>query len=554
MNLSWPPDLEILKQSRVRLLLQCKNDPAYAAVVKQRCANDPIYFLESFGFVEYRQGIGAAASAIPVVLYPQQREFVLHLVKVLMEAANSETFRHNELIEKARKTAGTWSTLFVFIWFFLFHNASFLIMSKKEDDVDREGDLDTPFEKIRFFIRLIEKSADFLLPEGFTLNSKKYNKTLLIKSPLGGQISGDSSAVHATRQKRALAILYDEFAYCENDQAIWTSGSGTVKVRIAVSTPNGVNNKYYRLRWNKENEKVHITSFTWDRHPVFGKDKRQLPDGRWTSPWYEEICANESAQTVAKEYDLNYSDSIGARIFFNYGQQHVCDTLAPTPETKLIRIWDPGLCFAVLFAEIDRWDRLLFFREFIVNKAILDHVAEAVLDITSNLCGEVRVDDIGDPANIYRQGSITEDTEYSILQRKYGIYVRTNTISAVTAQKRTMQSITYLKDKMTTFVPELKTPQLLVNPKGCPILHEALMGGYAWQTDVNGKIMEGKPAGGHPIEDAADCARYLALHANAGSIRSGVKGKLAVVKQQGEWSSPRAKHKRDEQGWIKLGN
>ena len=317
-------------------------------------------------------------------------------------------------------------------------------------------------------------------------------------------------------KRRALAILYDEFAYCENDEAIWTAGAGTVKVRIAVSTPNGVNNKYYRLRFNKEGEKVHITSFTWWRHPVFGKDLRQLGDGRYTSPWYEEKAAQNSAQTMAKEYDLNYADSIGAKIFFGYNGQHIDDKLKPNPESKIIRIWDPGLTFAVLWAEIDKWERLLFYRELVMKNAVLDDVAAAVLEITQEIAEGCRVEDIGDPANTYRRGAITEDTEYTLLQRKYGIYVRTTSISSVGPQKRTMQSITYLKDKMGTFINELKTPQLLVNPKECPLLHESFMGAYAWQIDQNGNIREGHPAQIHPYEDVADCARYLGLHAQGG--------------------------------------
>jgi hypothetical protein len=549
MTASWPPNADELRKDRMQLLLRCLQDPAYAAVVKRRCADDPVYFIENFGWVEARQAIGATATAIPVLMYPQQKEYVLHMVDILKQAAASETFNWNELVEKARMTAGTWSTLFVFIWFWIFHNASFLIMSKKEDDVDKEGDLDTPFEKIRFFVR---KLPNFLLPVGFDINSKKWSKTLLLKLPGGGQISGDSSAVHATRQKRALAILYDEFAYCENDEAIWTGGAGTVKVRIAVSTPNGVNNKYYRLRFNKENEKVHITSFTWWRHPVFGKDLRQLADGRYTSPWYEDKVANNSAQTVAKEYDLNYADSIGAKIFFSYNSQHVDDELAPNPESKLVRIWDPGLTFAVLFAEIDRYERLLFYRELVMRNAVLDNVAAAVLDITEEIAPGCRVEDIGDPANIYRRGSITEDTEYSILQRKYGIYVRTTSISAVTTQKRTMQSITYLKDKMGTFMNDLKTTQFLINSKECPLLHEALSGAYAWEVDKNGHILEGKPAQIHPYEDVADCARYLALHANGGGVTGGNRRGLHVVKSQGKWDSPRAKKKAANDGWSRL--
>jgi hypothetical protein len=547
---SWPPAPDEIRKQRVELMLRCRQDPGYAAVVYRRCQDDIVYFLETFGWVENRQSAGGAAVAVPIVLYPQQKEFVIYFTDILWRAVREETFAHNELIEKARMTAGTWTVLLVYIWFWLFHNASFLVLSKKEDDVDREGDLDTPFEKMRFFIR---KLPDFLLPEGFDINNRKWSKTMLIKSPTGGQISGDSSSSSATRQKRALACLYDEFAFAENDEAIWAAGSGTVKVRVAVSTPNGTNNKYYRLRWGKEGEKIHITSFTWWRHPIFGRDMRQLPDGRYTSPWYEAKCAANSIQTIARDYDLNYADSLGAKIFHIYGGQHVDDKLAPNPESKLIRIWDPGLTFAVIWAEIDRWERLCFYKELIMKNAILDHVAEAVLEITAQIGEGCKVEDIGDPANVYRRGSITEDTEYSILQRKYGIYVRTHSISSVGPQKRTTQSIAYLLDKMGSFSKEIQSPLVVVNPNECPVLHEAFMGAYTWQLDQQGHIREGHPSQVHPYEDVADCARYLALHAQGGLQSSGGRPNLHVVKKQGGWQSP-GKHgrKADQEGWVNI--
>jgi hypothetical protein len=552
MSSSWPPNADEIRKYRLELLLRCLQDPTYAAITYGRCKDDPIYFLEMFGWVEDRQTAGDAANAVPIVLYPQQKEFIIYFVDILWKAVRDETFAYNELIEKARKTAGTWTVLLIFLWFWCFHNASFLVLSKKEDDVDREGDLDTPFEKMRFFLR---KVPAFLLPEGFDITKKLWSKTMLIKSPRGGQISGDSSSSSATRQKRALACLYDEFAFAENDKAIWAAGSGTVKVRVAVSTPNGTNNYYYRLRWGKDGEKVHVTSFTWWRHPVFGKDLRTLASGKYTSPWYESICAANSLQTIARDYDLNYADSLGAKIFHPYSGQHVDDKLAPHKESKLVRIWDPGLTFAVVWAEIDRYERLLFYRELIMKNAVLDHVAEAVLEITAQMVdgAKLKVEDIGDPANVYRRGSITEDTEYSILQRRYGIYVRTHSISSVGPQKRTTQSIAYLLDKMGTFSKEAQTPLLVVNPVECPVLHEAFMGAYTWELDQQGNIREGHPAQVHPYEDVADCARYLALHAQGGLQSTGSRPNLHVVKKQGSWTSPGRHTQKSQEGWSNIG-
>jgi hypothetical protein len=544
--LSWPPDSTERLRQRMQLMLLCKQKPENAAAIYARCKEDIFFFLENFGWVEYRQGTDTAA--IPVVLMPQQKEFIPYFVNVLKEAAESEIFKHNEIIEKARFTAGTWTMLFIIIWFWCFHNASFIVLSKKEDDVDREGDLDTPFEKMRFFLKRL---PDFLLPPGFDISKRQWSKTMLLKSPAGGQITGDSSSASATRQKRALMALFDEFAFCENDAAIWSSASGAVKVRCAVSTPNGTNNKYYRLRWGKEGEKVHVTSFTWQRHPVFGRGLRQLPDGRYTSPWYEERRIHDSAQTLARDYDLNYQDSLGATVFFLYGGHHLDPDLRPNRESKLIRIWDPGLTFAVLWAEIDRYDRWLFYKELVMKNAVLDHVAGSVIEITNEIAEGCKVEDIGDPANMYRRASITEDTEYSILQRRYGIYVKTTSISSVSPQKRTMQSIKALLDKMGTKCNELNTPMLMINPKECPILHEAFGGAYAWEVDQQGNIREGYPAQVHPYEDVVDDARYLALHANQGL--NSKKPNLHVVKRQGNWSSPRGGRNRDDKdGWISM--
>jgi hypothetical protein len=257
---------------------------------------------------------------------------------------------------------------------------------------------------------------------------------------------------------------------------------------------------------------------------------------------------------MAKEYDLNYYDSIGAKIFFMYGPHHVDDTLVPNPESKIIRIWDWGLCTAVLWGEIDAYDRILVYKELVIEKdSILEPVVEMALDITNTIAEGCRIEDIGDPANLYRRSAMTEDTEYSIMQRKYGIFVRTQTITAVSPQQRTKQSISFIKDKMTTPCPETRTSKFVINSKECPILHQALSGGYAWQVDQNGQIIEGKPASGHPYEDVADDLRYLALHANAGNIRGGGKPKLNIVKNGSTWTTPRDKKAVNEQnGWKSM--
>jgi hypothetical protein len=65
---------------------------------------------------------------------------------------------------------------------------------------------------------------------------------------------------------------------------------------------------------------------------------------------------------------------------------------------------------------------------------------------------------------------------------------------------------------------------LLINPKGCPILAQALKGKYRYKVNTKGETDE-RPEKSHPVSDLADSLQYVCLHADGGAML----GKTVVV-------------------------
>ncbi len=83
----------------------------------------------------------------PAILYDYQIEEVTMLVNTLFKCASAHGPRENILYEKSRDMGVSWIILFVFVWLLLYHGASFQVGSRKEEEVDKTGDMDTPFGK-----------------------------------------------------------------------------------------------------------------------------------------------------------------------------------------------------------------------------------------------------------------------------------------------------------------------------------------------------------------------------------------------------------------------
>lgn len=233
-----------------------------------------------------------------------EAEFQKKVIKELCEAIEQG---HDLRIEKSRDMRITWTVLIVFLYYWQFHGMTFLVGSRKAEEVDKMGDLDTLLPKVRF---MIEKQLPFLRPQGFDL--EKHSSWMNIINPESkGSIVGESNNASFGTGGRRNAIFFDEFSKWEfTDGSAWISAGANTPCRIAVSTPRFKNNRFYLLlREPVKNITVH-----WSEDPTKAAGMVEV-DGKKTSPWYEEQKKRFLPDELAQEFDISYGGTQQSTVF-----------------------------------------------------------------------------------------------------------------------------------------------------------------------------------------------------------------------------------------------
>lgn len=518
------PDLEKHKQDRAKLKLIWLTDPAAQIKIYQRCkgsSDDVESIVQGFIFWAnyftwaHDEFQPPAQRVRPVYLWDFQVEIAREIITNVWRCANSPIGEWNAYGEKGRRTAWTFTNLLILQYLWQFHSISSVITSKTEEDVDRKGDMNTPFEKLRFQIELQPR---FLLPEGFSTEDKEGYKTRLIAIPNGGsQIAGLQPRGKAMRQARALIWFGDEFPHTENDYELWDAACGTVRVRIVGGTPNTPDCKAYKIRFNKDGENAHLFIIPWWEHPENAQGLFKKEDGSYSSPWFEEQLANKSKQTIAREYLMDWSAASGARVFHMF-RPNSCWQGLPLVRGPVYRVWDPGLCFAVVWGQVDEFGAIRFLRELVAedrhisSDTLLNYVARQALRISEADFQEFEIVDIGDPYASRKQIASQVKTEYELLQENFKIRVQSAFMFEIPAHERVKKRIEILSDKMSQDIEGTGRPGLLIDPVRAPILYEAFSGAYSRVVTPRGEILD-EIARNHPINDVVDCAGMLALKA-----------------------------------------
>lgn len=225
-------------------------------------------------------------TSMPFVLMPRQWEYLEWL---------HERWKKREpgLVEKSRDMGITWLCCAFAVWGWIFHQgftAGF--GSRKEDLVDRAGDPDSIFWKIRF---LIESLPAEFIPTGFDAGNRELNQHMLVKNPANGATLKGEAGKNIGRGGRTSIYFKDEAAHYEQAESIDAALSQTTKCPIDVSTPNGEGNPFWQKRFG-------------GRIPVFVFDWRE--DLRKDAAWYEEQKRQMTKVALAQEVDRDYGASV----------------------------------------------------------------------------------------------------------------------------------------------------------------------------------------------------------------------------------------------------
>lgn len=299
--ISWPPDYQDVWGERHRIL-RAYSTAQGRRYAKAAYAAEPVKWINDWVCTyDPRNALSEDLPAtLPLILFPRQEDLVRFVYLCLDGNAGG-------LIEKCRDMGATWVCAAISVHLWLYRSgASIGWGSRKEQLVDKIGDPDSIFEKIRLIIRRLPRS---MLPKGF--NSEKHMSFMKIINPeTGATITGEAGD-NIGRGGRKLIYFKDESAHYERPEKIEAALSDTTRVQIDISSVNGLGNVFHRRReagtdWEPgtpiDPKRTNVFVMDWRDHP--GKSQEWY-DGRKAK------AVDDGLEHVfAQEVDRNYAASV----------------------------------------------------------------------------------------------------------------------------------------------------------------------------------------------------------------------------------------------------
>jgi hypothetical protein len=218
-------------------------------------------------------------SSIPFIPWPRLVEYMQWLM---------QQWRGSErgLVEKSRDCGVTWLSVGFAVAQWCCHDGVAIgFGSRKEALVDKLGDPDSIFEKIRHFVSNIPAE---LLPKGFV--PKEHSTYMRLVSPeTGSSITGEAGDNIGRGGRKALYFI-DEAAFIERQQMVDAALSQATNCQIDISTFNGSGNLFYQKQQRFQGTNRHFV-FDWRDDP------------RKDEAWYQKQKDEQPEEIVAQEID-----------------------------------------------------------------------------------------------------------------------------------------------------------------------------------------------------------------------------------------------------------
>jgi len=311
---NYPKNLPDNLEFRSEILSSVDTDDRMKSALYSICKEDPLFWFNIFCWTyeprrEQQEKLGCKSPHIPFVTWNYQDDLILWLVEKIKTGEDG-------LIEKSRDMGLSWVLLTVILHFWLFGASGndFLLGSRKEEFVDRYGLMDALFPKLRY---QLYKQPLWLRPVDF--DKKRHDNFLRLQNPANGNfIKGESNNRYFGTGGRYKAVLLDEFSKWETtDELVWQSLSDATPCKLPISSANGRNNHFYRLRSGNAGQ-IDVKRIHWKKHPL--KDMA----------WYNSEKRRRTPQDLAAEVDIDYTASISNKAYENFDFNIHC--AKPYPE------------------------------------------------------------------------------------------------------------------------------------------------------------------------------------------------------------------------------
>lgn len=317
-----PRDYKANIEFRIKVNRLCDGDKAYRAEIWKMCARDPLFYLNTFGWIYEPR----SRRHFAWVTYPFQDDEYPVLIGCI---GNVDVGW-----DKCRGTAASWGACAAFGWFTQFHeDGAYTLVSRNEDQVDSLENPDCLFWKLDY---LYARQPEWLRPE-------IERKHLHLRVPATGSVTtGCPTTGDVTRGGRRTCIAFDEFPSFNDripgtDKKVQSASQAVSDSRLYIGTPKGAANEMYKLMHEPNKHIVRIRTH-WLRHPVMSKGayrtdgdrveildpadpppagyKFRLPSpervgGDYRSPRYDIECERAGAtnESIEQEMDIGYHGS-----------------------------------------------------------------------------------------------------------------------------------------------------------------------------------------------------------------------------------------------------
>ena len=294
----WPPDYAGVYRWRAEVLKGLLNDPQALAAAKTYYSTRPTEFI--LDWMDTYDPRLAGNKWVPFVFFQKQAEFVDFLRSL-------DRDQESGLIEKSRDMGATWASCAYSVWCWLFiANDATGWGSRKESLVDKLGDPDSLFEKMRL---LIKRLPMVFVPDGFTWT--RHSTFMKLVNPENGAIIAGEAGDNIGRGGRKSRYFKDESAHYERPELIEAALGDNTNVQIDISSVNGLGNVFHRRREHGVNW-VKGADLPRGFTRVFIMDWRDHP--RKDQVWYDTRKAKYEREGMlhifAQEVDRNYSAAV----------------------------------------------------------------------------------------------------------------------------------------------------------------------------------------------------------------------------------------------------
>jgi len=302
---------------RIRLLRKIGHERELRQGALAACAADIAVFINDWGWTFDPRNKAPLPKRLPMILWPRQVEFV-HWVLGRVDGSQKG------LAKKSRDVGVSWLMVFVATWLWLFRPDTVIKFgSRKEAMVDRKGDPECIFWKIRF---VLDNLPRWMLPDGFVVGGEFDNFMRIVNPQNGSTITGEGGD-NMGRGGRATVYLIDEYASVPRAESVWASVVDNADTVIVYSTSAGPGTMFFRLEHS-------------GTMPVFRF--HYSDDPRKDEGWRDQTLGYLGAANFAKEHEMDDFAALEQQIIPGPWVQAAVELALPSSTASVSAGCDPA--------------------------------------------------------------------------------------------------------------------------------------------------------------------------------------------------------------------